>query len=274
MFEKTSISIFYGFILQKLKQRGKYMCYEKSILWQYFARCTKFLTAGCLVFAFGLLLFVPRAALANDQFEDRAWQFETTTDRANKAAILNMIESKKAGMYKNTYNSTYDTDYNISGDYIDCNMTSQATGNSGGISQNVPVGSPTIDVSSGTSSSASGNASTGAIDSGSNTSNTGLTSQEGGSGSVNNTSTAGGTNSLSNNQSNNGSTQNSSANGNAFSSKVSGVSGTGGGASVALNSTQSLNSSPVSSSITRSKACDFNTVSGSIGSPINSGGGK
>jgi len=214
--------------------------------------------------------------LANDLFEDRAWQFETTTERAQKAAILDLIERKKAGMYNNTYNNTYNskTDYNISGDYIDCNMTSQATGNQGSISQDVPVGSPTIDVNSSTSSSASGNASTGTIDSGSNTSNTGLTSQEGGSGSVNNTSTAGGTNSLSNNQSNNGSTQNSSANGNAFSSRVSGVSGTGGGASVALNSTQSLAGSPVSSSITRSKACDFNTVSGSVGSPINSEGGK
>jgi hypothetical protein len=179
-------------------------------------------------------------------------------------------------MYNNTYNNTYNnkTDYNISGNYIDCNMTSQSTGNQGSVAQDVPVGSPTIGVNSSTSSSASGNASTGAIDSGSNTSNTGLTSQEGGSGSVNNTSTAGGTNSLNNNLSNDGSTQSSSANGNTFSSKLSGVSGTGGGASVVLNSSQSLAGSPVSSSITRSKACDFNTVSGSIGSPINSGGGK
>jgi hypothetical protein len=263
---------------RKLKQRGKYMCYNESIIWQYFARYTKFLTAGCLVFAFGLLLFVPRAALANDLFEDRAWQFETTTERAQKAAILDLIERKKAGMYNNTYNSTYNsnssTDYNISGDYIDCNMTSQATGNQGGITQNVPVGSPTIGVNSSTSSSASGNSGTGTIATGGNTSNTGLTSQKGDTDSVSNTSTAGGTNSVSNSQSNNGSTQNSSANGNAFSSTVSGVSGTGGGASVALNSTQSLANSPVSSSISRSKACDFNTVSGSIGSPINSGGGK
>jgi len=252
------------------------MLLNEKIAWQNLARCTKFLTAGCLLFAVALILFIPRAILANDLFEDHAWQFNSTTDRANKAAIANLIEQKKAGMYNNTYNNTYNsrTDYNISGDYIDCNMTSQATGNSGSVAQDVPVGSPTIGVSSSTSSSSSGNASTGTIDSGSNTSNTGLTSQEGGSGSVNNTSTAGGSNSLSNNQSNNGSTQNSSANGNAFSSTLSGVSGTGGGASVALNSSQSLAGSPVSSSITRSKACDFNTVSGSIGSPINSGGGK
>jgi hypothetical protein len=252
------------------------MFYKESILSQYFARSIKFWTGGCLIFSVALILLIPRATLANGLFEDNAWKFETTTDRANKAAIVDLIEKKKAGMYNNTYNNTYNskTDYNISGDYIDCNLTSQATGNSGSVAQDVPVGSPTIGVSSGTSSSASGNASTGSVDSGSNTSNTGLTSQAGGSGSVNNTSTAGGTNSLSNNQSNNGSTQNSSANGNAFSSTVSGVSGTGGGASVALNSTQSLAGSPVSSSITRSKACDFNTVSGSIGSPINSGGGK
>jgi hypothetical protein len=252
------------------------MFYQKGILSQYFARSIKFWTAGCLIFAVALIFFIPRAALANGLFEDNSWKFETTTERTNKAYIADLIEKKKAGMYNNTYNNTYNskTDYNISGDYIDCNMTSQATGNSGSVAQDVPVGSPTIGVNSSTSSSASGNASTGAIDSGSNTSNTGLTSQEGGSGSVNNTSTAGSTNSLSNNQSNNGSTQNSSANGNAFSSTLSGVSGTGGGASVALNSSQSLAGSPVSSSITRSKACDFNTVSGSIGSPINSGGGK
>lgn len=252
------------------------MLYNKSIVRQYFARCTKFLSAGCLLFAIALILFTPRVILANGLFEDKSWQFETTTDRGNKAVILDLIEKKKGGMYHNTYNSTYNnkTDYNISGDYIDCNMTSQATGNTESIAQDVPVGSPTIGVNSTTSSSASGNASNSAIDSGSNTSNTGLTSQEGGSGSVNNTSTAGGTNSLSNNQSNDGSTQNSSANGNTFSSTLSGVSGTGGGASVALNSTQSLAGSPVSSSIAHSKACDFNTVSGSIGSPINSGGGQ
>ena len=84
IFEKISISLFYGFILQKLLKKGEHMFYKEGILSQYFTRAIKFWTAGCLIFAVALILFIPRAILANDLFEDHAWQFETTTERAQK----------------------------------------------------------------------------------------------------------------------------------------------------------------------------------------------
>ncbi len=231
----------------------------------------RFLT-GFLFLAAAVAAALPLPVFANDLFEDRAWQFETTTERAHKAAVLDLILRKKAGMYKNTYNNTYNTTYDISGHYIDCNMTSQSLGNQGTANQQAPVGSPSLGVSSSTSSSTIGNSGTGTVTAGGATS--GLTSSSGENSDPTNTSTAGGANTVSTNQSNDGSSQNSSAYDNTFSSTVSGVSGTGGGASVALNSNQSMADSQVTSTISDSSSCDFNVVSGSVGSPINSGGGQ
>lgn len=244
--------------------------YKKySIPSQYLKQHPHLWAAGCIIFVLAFVLVFPPSALANGLYEDRSWQFETTTERAHKAAVLDLIERKKAGMYRNTYNSTYHTDYNIAGDYIDCNLSSQSSGNQGSNSQLAPVASPTIDVSSTTSSSATGNQASGSVDSAGHSASTGLISQSG-SGSVSSSPNADGTNTLTNSLSNNGSNQDSSATGNTFASDVSGVTGTGGGANVALNSDQTMANSSVSSNVSQSKACDFNTVSGSIGSPINS----
>lgn len=224
---------------------------------------------GGVLAAVAFVLLLPPAASANGLRENTSWQFETAGERAQKASILEVILRKNAGAYKPGVTNI--TNYNIAGDYIDCNMTSQAIGNQGNNSQDAPMGSPTIAVGSDTSSSASGNASTGTISAAGGSSHIGLTSDS--YDPVNNDATAGGVNSVYTDQSNNGSTQNSSAYNNTFDAAVSGISGSGGG-SVALNSTQSMANSTVSASISNSTACDFNVVSDSIGSPINRGVAK
>jgi hypothetical protein len=86
------------------------------------------------------------AALANNVGENYAWQFQTTTDKANQAAIQDMIRKKQSGYYSPpTYVTNIDRQYN-------CNVTAGATGNSG-TNTNL-ANSPTT---SGASASATGN---------------------------------------------------------------------------------------------------------------------
>jgi hypothetical protein len=64
-------------------------------------------------------------ALANNVGENYAWQFETSTDKVNKAAIADMIEKKESGYYAPpVYNTHIDRQYN-------CSVASTATGNQG-----------------------------------------------------------------------------------------------------------------------------------------------
>jgi hypothetical protein len=78
---------------------------------------------GTLVCALGVLLATPSSA--NGLFENRPWQFQTTTDKANKAFVLDIIERKQGGFYDgfNTFNTT-----NI-GTQVFCNNNANATGN-------------------------------------------------------------------------------------------------------------------------------------------------
>jgi hypothetical protein len=246
------------------------MCYNVRKLYSFFIFFIEARQTKCVLIAGAFALAVPLAALANGIRENGSWQFETVAERTQKAAVLDLIEKKNAGTYNNTFNTTNNTNYNISGDYVDCNMTSTSLGNQGTVTQDAPVASPTIGVSSSTSSSSSGNSGSGTVTAGSDSSSPGLSEN----GSTINSSTAGGANSVSTTQSNNGSSQNSAATGNTFASKVSGITGSGGGASVALNSSQSLAGSSVSSNIANSSACRFNTATGNNGSPINSQGSK
>ena len=54
-------------------------------------------------------------AMANNVGENHAWQFETTTDKVNKAAITDMIEKKKSDYYAAPiYNTNIERQYNCS----------------------------------------------------------------------------------------------------------------------------------------------------------------
>ncbi|SMO53053.1 hypothetical protein SAMN06265173_10534 [Thalassovita litoralis] len=62
---------------------------------------------------------------ANGLGEDRSWQFDTSADKANKAAVLDLIERKKGG-----YFDSFDTTVNYYiGTQINCSNTASATGN-------------------------------------------------------------------------------------------------------------------------------------------------
>lgn len=78
---------------------------------------------GTLVCAMGVLLAT--SSLANGLFENRAWQFQTSADKANKSVVLDLIERKQGGFYDgfNTYNTT-----NI-GTQVFCNNNANTTGN-------------------------------------------------------------------------------------------------------------------------------------------------
>ena len=92
-------------------------------------------------------------ALANNVGENYAWQFDTTADKVNKAAIADMIEKKKSGYYAPpVYNTTIERQYN-------CSIASTATGNEG-TNTNL-ANSPTT---SGPSADATGNSSSSDID--------------------------------------------------------------------------------------------------------------
>lgn len=69
----------------------------------------------------GLLCATP--ALSNGFAESRAWQFQTSADRANKSAVLDMIEKKKGGYYDGFDNNTY------IGSQVNCYNNASTTGN-------------------------------------------------------------------------------------------------------------------------------------------------
>jgi len=71
-----------------------------------------------------LLVAAPRAQ-ANNVGENAAWQFQTSTDKVNQAAVQDMIRKQKSGYYAApVYNTTVGRQYN-------CNVSASSTGNDG-----------------------------------------------------------------------------------------------------------------------------------------------
>ena len=71
-----------------------------------------------------LLVAAPRAQ-ANNVGENAAWQFQTSTDKVNQAAVQDMIRKQKSGYYAApVYNTTVGRQYN-------CNVSATSTGNDG-----------------------------------------------------------------------------------------------------------------------------------------------
>lgn len=88
----------------------------------------------------------PAPALANNYAESVGWQFKTSADRANQAALLDIIEKRRGGYYAAPVYTT-----NIARQY-NCSIAAGATGNSNG--QSAVASSPTV---TGATSSATGN---------------------------------------------------------------------------------------------------------------------
>lgn len=94
------------------------------------------------------LLAAGTPALANNYGENLGWQFRTSADRVNQAAILDMIEKRRGGYYAApTYTTTIQRQYN-------CSIAASATGNND--AKTAFANSPTV---SGSTSNATGNAS-------------------------------------------------------------------------------------------------------------------
>lgn len=95
-------------------------------------------------------------AYANNYGESLGWQFRTSADRVNLAAIADLIEKRRSGYYQAPiYNTTIERQYN-------CGITSSATGNAD--SQTALANSPSV---SGASSIANGNVSETGVSTGS-----------------------------------------------------------------------------------------------------------
>jgi hypothetical protein len=117
-----------------------------------------FTTASVAVAA---LLAFGGPAHANGLGENGSWQFQTTQDKVNKGAVVNLIERKKGGYYdaiKTTVNNTtyIDRQYN-------CSVSAGTTGNSGSNGMVANASSPTISNSGSTSSNTSANSATNGV---------------------------------------------------------------------------------------------------------------
>ncbi|WP_261370844.1 hypothetical protein [Sphingobium sp. B2] len=87
-------------------------------------------------------------AHANNYGESLGWQFRTSADRVNQAAILDLIEKRKAGSYAApVYQTTIERQFN-------CGISSTATGNAD--TQTALANSPSV---SGATATSTGNAS-------------------------------------------------------------------------------------------------------------------
>jgi hypothetical protein len=91
-------------------------------------------------------ILTPVEANANNFGESLAWQFRTSTDQVNQAALLDVIQKQRGGYYAAPiYNTTIARQYN-------CAIAPVATGNQG--YQSATANSPTV---TGATSQASGN---------------------------------------------------------------------------------------------------------------------
>ena len=99
------------------------------------------------------LISMPCQAFANDVAENGAWQFQSTADQVNKAAMQDMVQRKRSGYYATPiYTTTIQHQYN-------CNVGASAQGNQG--TNSTIANSPST---SGASANATGNGNSSSVD--------------------------------------------------------------------------------------------------------------
>lgn len=96
--------------------------------------------------------------VANGLGENSSWQFQTSQDKVNKGAVLDLIERKKGGYYDaiktNINNTTYiDRQYN-------CSVTAVTTGNTGSNATSASTSSPIVTSSGATTADTLANSAT------------------------------------------------------------------------------------------------------------------
>lgn len=192
------------------------------------------------VVAVSLALGCVPAALANGPGENATWQFQTTQERVNKAAIADLVEKKRAGYY-DSFKAVYNYNTYIERQ-VNCSVSALTTGNTGSNGLSAATSSPTLSNSGSTSS-----------DTGANTASNGL-SQAGLTGVLqasNDSNTPTGT--LSSGQSNTGALT-SGVSASSTSASTGAVAANGGVTDQVLNS-QQANSGMLTASISASTAC-------------------
>ena len=91
-------------------------------------------------------MMVSATALANGQFENRAWQFDTAADKSVKAGIADLQERKEGGYFDGfgtTVNNTITNETTIMGDQINCDVGASSVGNTSSNLADSRAGSPT-----------------------------------------------------------------------------------------------------------------------------------
>jgi hypothetical protein len=194
------------------------------------------------VWAVALMAAMPPVQ-ANGISENGSWQFQTSQDRVNKGAIVDLIERKKGGFYDSFSTTVNNNNYTYIDRQINCTLSSSASGNAGTNAMDAATSSPGVTNSSGTTASTTANTATNGI------------SQAGFPGVlVAGTPTYPSSGSLGNNQSNSG-TLNSGVSGSSTNSTTGAISADGGRTDQVLNSTQN-NTGAQASTISGSTACN------------------
>jgi len=193
-------------------------------------------------------------AQANGWLESRPWQFDTSADKANKAAVTDLIERKKGGYYDSwktkVYNTNNTTNNTVIESQVNCSVTSTAVGNTGSNGMDASASSPNISNSANTSSSTNANTASNGINA---TSPSGI---------VIDNNQADPSNNISNSQSNSGSLG-SSVNDSATGAASGPVSANGGTTNQVLNSAQT-NTGNQAASIADSTACKLVSTGGPL----------
>lgn len=98
---------------------------------------------------------VPAPAGANGLGENWSWQFQTSADRANNAAVLDLIARRQGGYYDG-FSTTVNNTTNI-GTQVNCNNYADALGNQA--SNGLTANAPNVDNTSGVAANGTGNVS-------------------------------------------------------------------------------------------------------------------
>lgn len=76
-------------------------------------------------------LLAAHPALANGYLEDQPWQFQTTADQANLAAVLGLIQEKKAGAFGPASTTNNLTNLTTIDHQTNCTLAASSYGNFG-----------------------------------------------------------------------------------------------------------------------------------------------
>jgi hypothetical protein len=106
-------------------------------------------------------LAVVAPAQANGLGENGSWQFNTTQDKVNKGAVVDLMERKKGGYY-DSFRTTINNNTYIDKQY-NCSLSAYSQGNSGTNGMTASTSSPSVSNTGSTSASTGANTATNGV---------------------------------------------------------------------------------------------------------------